>query len=198
MNLPSRSRRPRRSHGCTARRRVFAYSCHFVAFAMAPIMATETRCWLAVRTFRFRTAAGLRLADGRQGHTLSRPVRLGFYLQMQRLELRGVDFERCIAARLFVLLIIGVDSPLLRLDVGHLHLYAIAASCCCPCAALAIARCSSREFCSQRSGAPRRRRGRIRPEGSWTACPAVTRIPMCCCARNCPSAVIISARWQLL
>ena len=44
---------------------------------------------------------------------------LGFYLQMQRLEARGVDFDVIIFRRLCVLLAIGVDPCRFHLGLGH-------------------------------------------------------------------------------
>ena len=44
---------------------------------------------------------------------------LGFYLQMQRLEARGADFERIYRRRLWVLLVIGVIHIVLHLELGH-------------------------------------------------------------------------------
>jgi len=51
---------------------------------------------------------------------------LGFYLQMQRLEARGADFDRLYLRRLTVLLIIGLIHNFLIWTWDILHLYALA------------------------------------------------------------------------
>ncbi len=51
---------------------------------------------------------------------------LGFYLQMQRLEARRVDFERIYTRRLTVLLVFGILHLLLLWYGDILHLYALA------------------------------------------------------------------------
>lgn len=51
---------------------------------------------------------------------------LGFYLQMQRLEGRGLDFERIYRRRLAVLLVMGLIHFLFFWAWDFLHLYAIA------------------------------------------------------------------------
>jgi uncharacterized protein len=51
---------------------------------------------------------------------------LGFYLQMQRLQLRGADFEALYRRRLFVLLIIGLIHFFFFWTWDILHLYALA------------------------------------------------------------------------
>ncbi len=51
---------------------------------------------------------------------------LGFYLQMQRAQARGADFERIYLRRLTVLLCIGLAHILLLWNWDILHLYAIA------------------------------------------------------------------------
>jgi uncharacterized protein len=51
---------------------------------------------------------------------------LGFYLQMQRLEARGVDFFRVYLRRLTVLLVIGVLHMVFLWTWDILHLYALA------------------------------------------------------------------------
>jgi uncharacterized protein len=51
---------------------------------------------------------------------------LGFYMQMQRLEARGADFDVIYLRRLFVLLVIGVVHLLFVWTWDILHLYALA------------------------------------------------------------------------
>lgn len=51
---------------------------------------------------------------------------LGFYLQMQRLEARGVDFERIYLRRLTFLLVLGLIHLLFLWTWDILHLYALA------------------------------------------------------------------------
>jgi uncharacterized protein len=51
---------------------------------------------------------------------------LGFYLQMQRLEARGADFERIYLRRLTFLLILGIVHSLFLWTWDILHLYALA------------------------------------------------------------------------
>jgi uncharacterized protein len=54
---------------------------------------------------------------------------LGFYLQMQRLQFRGADFEALYKRRLTVLLCIGCLHMFFVWTWDILHLYALAASC---------------------------------------------------------------------
>lgn len=51
---------------------------------------------------------------------------LGFYLQMQRLEARGVDFERIYLRRLTFLLVLGLIHVMFLWTWDILHLYALA------------------------------------------------------------------------
>jgi uncharacterized protein len=51
---------------------------------------------------------------------------LGFYLQLQRLEARGVDFERIYLRRLTFLLVLGILHSLFLWTWDILHLYALA------------------------------------------------------------------------
>jgi len=51
---------------------------------------------------------------------------LGFYLQMQRLEARGADFDRLYLRRLTVLLVIGLVHNFFLWNWDILHLYALA------------------------------------------------------------------------
>jgi uncharacterized protein len=64
---------------------------------------------------------------------------LGFFLQMQRLEARGVDFERLYRRRLFVLLAFGLIHTFFIWVWDILHLYALAGF-----ALLALRRLSNR------------------------------------------------------
>jgi uncharacterized protein len=64
---------------------------------------------------------------------------LGFFLQMQRLEARGVDFERLYRRRLFVLLAFGLIHTFFFWVWDILHLYALAGF-----ALLALRRLSNR------------------------------------------------------
>src|SRR5262245_63125070 len=51
---------------------------------------------------------------------------LGFYLQMQRLEARGVDFDRIYLRRLTFLLVLGLIHFMFLWTWDILHLYALA------------------------------------------------------------------------
>jgi uncharacterized protein len=66
---------------------------------------------------------------------------LGFYLQMQRLEARGADFEAVYFRRLCVLLVIGVIHVVFIWSWDILHLYAL-----CGFALLAMRNLSSRDL----------------------------------------------------
>ena len=68
---------------------------------------------------------------------------LGFYLQMQRLQLRGVDFERLYKRRLTVLLFIGFLHLFFVWTWDILHLYALAGFILLP-----LRRLSNRAICS--------------------------------------------------
>ncbi len=70
---------------------------------------------------------------------------LGFYLQMQRLEARGADFDVVYFRRLCVLLAIGVIHVVFLWAWDILHLYALAGLPCWRCETSAIATCSPTE-----------------------------------------------------
>jgi uncharacterized protein len=101
---------------------------NFAGFAGASIMATEQQL-LSLPTapfdFALKEVLGWLFVD--KANTLFAFLfGLGFYLQMQRLELRGVDFEVLYRRRLFVLLVIGLVHFFFFWTWDILHLYALA------------------------------------------------------------------------
>lgn len=101
---------------------------NFTGFASATIMATEQQL-LSLPTAAFDLALFdvLRWLFLDKANTLFAFLfGLGFYLQMQRLEARGVDFEELYRRRLFVLLAIGFIHFFFLWTWDILHLYAIA------------------------------------------------------------------------
>jgi uncharacterized protein len=101
---------------------------NFTGFAAAPIMATEQQL-LSLPTAAFDLALFdvLRWLFLDKANTLFAFLfGLGFYLQSQRLEVRGVDFEALYRRRLAVLLIIGFVHFFFFWTWDILHLYAIA------------------------------------------------------------------------
>jgi len=97
-------------------------------FAGAPIMATEQQLLsLPTAPFDFALLDVLRwlLAD-KANTVFAFLFGLGFYLQMKRVEARGVDFERLYKRRLTVLLVIGFANLFLLWTWDILHLYALA------------------------------------------------------------------------
>ena len=101
---------------------------NFVGFAKAPIMATETQLLsLPSAPFDFALLQVIDWLVVDKANTLFAFLfGLGFYLQMQRLEVRGVDFEALYQRRLSVLLAIGVIHLFFFWTWDILHLYALA------------------------------------------------------------------------
>jgi uncharacterized protein len=101
---------------------------NFTGFAGASIMATEQQLLsfpTAPFDFALHQVLGWLFVD--KANTLFAFLfGLGFYLQMQRLELRGVDFEALYRRRLSVLLIIGLVHFFFFWTWDILHLYALA------------------------------------------------------------------------
>jgi uncharacterized protein len=97
-------------------------------FASAPIMATEQQLLsLPTAGFDFALLDVLRWLVADKANTMFAFLfGLGFYLQMKRLEARGVDFERLYKRRLTVLLIIGLANLFFLWTWDILHLYALA------------------------------------------------------------------------
>jgi uncharacterized protein len=101
---------------------------NFTGFASATMMATEQQL-LSLRTAAFDLALFdvLRWLFLDKANTLFAFLfGLGFYLQMTRLETRGVDFEPLYRRRLFVLLVIGCIHFFFVWTWDILHLYALA------------------------------------------------------------------------
>jgi uncharacterized protein len=101
---------------------------NLVAFAAAPIMATEQQLLsLPSAALDFTLLELLRWLFMDKANTMFAFLfGLGFYLQMQRLEARDVDFGRIYLRRLTVLLVIGVLHLLFLWPWDILHLYALA------------------------------------------------------------------------
>jgi uncharacterized protein len=101
---------------------------NFTGFAGASIMATEQQLLsLPTAPFDFALRQVLEWLFVDKANTLFAFLfGLGFYLQMQRLELRGIDFEVLYRRRLFVLLIIGLVHFFFFWTWDILHLYALA------------------------------------------------------------------------
>lgn len=101
---------------------------NLVAFASAPIMATETQLLgLPTAPADFALAQVLRWLFMDKANTVFAFLfGLGFYLQMRRLEARGVDAHRIYLRRLAVLFVIGVLHLFLLWPWDILHLYALA------------------------------------------------------------------------
>ncbi|MEO8016686.1 MAG: DUF418 domain-containing protein [Pseudomonadota bacterium] len=101
---------------------------NFTGFAGASIMATEQQLLSlpsAPIDFALRNVLEWLFVD--KANTLFAFLfGLGFYLQMQRLERRGIDFEALYRRRLFVLLIIGSAHFFFLWTWDILHLYALA------------------------------------------------------------------------
>jgi len=101
---------------------------NFTGFASAPIMATEQQL-LSLPTAPFDLALFDVLAwlfTDKANTVFAFLFGLGFALQLQRLEERGVDFEALYRRRLTVLLIIGVVHFFFVWTWDILHLYALA------------------------------------------------------------------------
>lgn len=101
---------------------------NFAPFAGAPIMATEHQLLsLPTAGWDFAMLDVLRWLIMDKANTMFAFLfGLGFYLQMQRLEARGVDFERLYKRRLTLLLIIGGLNLFFLWTWDILHLYALA------------------------------------------------------------------------
>lgn len=101
---------------------------NFTGFASAPIMATEQQLLsLPNAPFDLALFDVLHWLFLDKANTLFAFLfGLGFYLQMQRLEVRGVDFEALYRRRLTVLLVIGFIHFFFFWTWDILHLYAIA------------------------------------------------------------------------
>jgi len=101
---------------------------NFTAFAGAPIMATEQQL-LSLPTGPFDLALfdvlGWLFAD-KANTIFAFLFGLGFALQLQRVEERGVDFEALYRRRLTVLLVIGLVHFFFVWTWDILHLYALA------------------------------------------------------------------------
>jgi uncharacterized protein len=97
-------------------------------FAGAPIMATEQQLLsLPTAGYDFALLDVLRWLIADKANTIFAFLfGLGFYLQMQRLQLRGDDFEALYKRRLTVLLCIGCVHLFFVWTWDILHLYAIA------------------------------------------------------------------------
>jgi uncharacterized protein len=101
---------------------------NLTAFATAPIMATEEQLLsLPTAAWDFTLMQVLRWLFMDKANTMFAFLfGLGFYLQMQRLEARDVDFGRLFLRRMSVLLILGVAHLLFVWTWDILHLYALA------------------------------------------------------------------------
>jgi uncharacterized protein len=101
---------------------------NFTSFAGAPIMATEQQLLsLDTAAFDFTLSALIEwLAVDKANTVFAFLFGLGFYLQMQRLEARGADFERLYKRRLTVLLVIGTIHTFFIWTWDILHLFALA------------------------------------------------------------------------
>lgn len=97
-------------------------------FAGAPIMATEQQLLsLPTAAWDFALLDVLRWLVMDKANTMFAFLfGLGFYLQMRRVEARGVEFEKLYKRRLTVLLIIGMFNMFLLWTWDILHLYALA------------------------------------------------------------------------
>ena len=101
---------------------------NLVAFASAPIMATESQLLsLPSAAFDYALLDVLRwLVMDKANTVFAFLFGLGFFLQMRRLEARGADFERLYKRRLTVLLLIGSIHLFFVWTWDILHLYALA------------------------------------------------------------------------
>jgi len=97
-------------------------------FSGAPIMATERQLLsLPTAGYDFALLDVLRWLVADKANTIFAFLfGLGFYVQMQRLEARGADFERLYKRRLTVLLVIGFLNLFFLWTWDILHLYALA------------------------------------------------------------------------
>jgi uncharacterized protein len=101
---------------------------NFTAFAGAPIMATEQQLLslpTAALDFTLFEVLGWLFTD-KANTVFAFLFGLGFALQFQRIEGRGVDFEALYKRRLTVLLLIGVVHFFFVWTWDILHLYALA------------------------------------------------------------------------
>src|SRR6187549_3856839 len=97
-------------------------------FAGTPIMATEQQLLsLSSAAYDFALLDVLRWLVADKANTIFAFLfGLGFYLQMQRLEARGADFDVLYFRRLCVLLVIGAIHTVYIWSWDILHLYALA------------------------------------------------------------------------
>jgi uncharacterized protein len=147
---------------------------NFAPFAGQPIMATEQQLLsLPTAGWDFALLDVLRwLVQDKANTMFAFLFGLGFYLQLQRLEARGVDFERLYKRRLTVLLIIGVLNLFFLWTWDILHLYALAGFIL-----LALRRLSTRDLLGiglilallGRTG--QKALAEFGPAGSWTGLP---------------------------
>ena len=101
---------------------------NMTGFAHTGVMATESQLVaLPTAPWDFALHDVLRwLVTDKANTTFAFLFGLGFYLQMRRLESRGITFERIYRRRLSVLLVIGVLNLYLLWTWDILHLYALA------------------------------------------------------------------------
>jgi uncharacterized protein len=101
---------------------------NMTGFAGASLMATEQQLLsLPTAPFDFALTDVLEwLFVDKANSLFAFLFGLGFYLQMQRLEARGVDFQRVYRRRLTVLLVMGLANLVFLWTWDILHLYALA------------------------------------------------------------------------
>ncbi len=101
---------------------------NLVIFASSPIMATEQQLLsLPTAPYDFTLLEVLRWLFSDKANTIFAFLfGLGFYLQMQRLEARNLDFGKLYLRRLAILLVIGVIHLFFFWTWDILHLYALA------------------------------------------------------------------------
>jgi uncharacterized protein len=143
-------------------------------FAGAPIMATELQLLsLPSAAYDFALLDVLRWLVADKANTIFAFLfGLGFYLQMQRLQFRGVDFEALYKRRLTVLLCIGFVHLFFVWTWDILHLYALAGFILLP-----LRRLSNRDLLGigiilgliGRTG--QKTLAELFPSGSWTGLP---------------------------
>ena len=147
---------------------------NLVAFASAPIMATEAQLLsLPTAAWDFALLDVLRWLVMDKANTMFAFLfGLGFYLQLRRVEARGADFERLYKRRLTVLLICGALNLFFIWTWDILHLYALAGFIL-----LALRRLATRDLLGiglilallGRTG--QKALAEFGPEGSWTGLP---------------------------
>ena len=147
---------------------------NMVPFAGTPIMATEEQLLgLPSGAFDFALLDVLRWLVADKANTIFAFLfGLGFYLQMQRLQFRGADFEALYKRRLTVLLCIGFVHLFFVWTWDILHLYALAGFVLLP-----LRRLSNRDLLGigiilgliGRTG--QKTLAEFFPAGSWTGLP---------------------------